>query len=396
MGVRDRSNHSVQGALSCLVLAVLAACGDGDAVAGGTGTSETTLSESSTGGTSGEDAFAAVLDRLVAPHLDPSGTTGAIGLVAAVVGPGVRVVAGYGATRLGGPAPGPDTIFEIGSLTKVFSGLLLARAIDRGTVALADPIDPAFPLGAPQFAGQSITLQDLATHSSGLPRMPNNTHSADPQNPGAGYSEQDLAEFMASWTLKAAPGTTLMYSNLGAGALGYILVEDAGEASYEALVRRDLAEPLGMVDTRIAIPAADQARVARGYWQGIAAPANEIGEPLAGGGALRSSGADMLRLVEAALGVGDPAVVAAWSRAIEAQRPSPQGEEGQLGLLVARETVDGRYLYFKDGQTAGFSSYLLFSPSPPAAVVLLANAGDLAESDALKVLAREVLDALAL
>lgn len=388
------SRRTRLGSASCLVLAALAACGDADAVAGGTGPPETTLSGNSTGGTTGEDAFAAELERLVAPHLDPSGTTGAIGLVAAVVGPGVRIVAGYGATRIGGPAPGPTTIFEIGSLTKVFTGLLLARAIDRSTVALADPIAPSFPLGAPQFGGQSITLLDLATHSSGLPRMPNNTHSADPRNPGAGYTEQDLAEFMANWTLKAAPGTTMMYSNLGAGTLGYILVEDAGEASYEALVRRDLAESLGMVDTRIAVPAADQARVARGYWQGIAAPANEIGEPLAGGGALRSSGADMLRLVEAALGVGDPKVVAAWSRAIEAQRPSPQGEEGQIGLLVARETRDGRFVYFKDGQTAGFSSYLLFSTSPPAAVVLLANAGELAEAGTLQVLAREILDAL--
>ena len=83
-----------------------------------------------------------------------------------------------------------------------------------------------------------------------------------------------------------------------------------------------------------------------------------------------------------------------WSRAIEPQRPSPQGEEGQIGLLVARETRDGRHLYFKDGQTAGFSSYLLFSTSPQAAVVLLTNAGDLAEAGTLKVLAREILDAL--
>lgn len=382
------------GFASRLALAVLTACGDGDAGVGGTGAPETTMSADPTGGTTGEDAFAAELERLVVPHIDPSGKTGAVGLVAAVVGPGVRIVAGYGATEIGGPAPGPDTIFEIGSLTKVFTGLLLARALDRSTVALADPIDPLFPLGAPQFQGQSITLLDLATHSSGLPRMPNNTHSADPRNPGAGYTEQDLGEFMANWTLKAAPGTTVMYSNLGAGTLGYFLVEDAGEASYEALMRRDLAGPLGMMDTRIMVPPTDQARVARGYRQGIAAPANEIGEPLAGGGALRSSGADMLRLLEAALAVGDPAVVAAWSRVIEPQRPSPQGREGQLGLLVTRETIDGRHWYFKDGQTAGFSSYLRFSTSPPAAVVLLTNAGELAEADTLKVLASEILGAL--
>lgn len=382
------------GAVASLGLVTLAGCIGGDAVPGGTGAPETTTSDSSSSGTTGDEVFAAELDRLVAPHLDPAGKTGAIGIVAAVIGPGVRLAAGYGATELGGPTPTPDTIFELGSLTKVFTGLLLARALDHGVVALADPLDPLFPLGAPRFQGQSITLLDLATHSSGLPKMPNNTHSADPRNPAAGYTAQDLGEFMASWTLQAAPGTTMMYSNLGVGTLGYFLVEKAGAASYEELVRRDVAEPLGMIDTRIVVPAADQARVARGYRLGVPAPANEIGEPLAGGGALRSSGADVLRLLDAALGEGDPAVVAAWRQATEAQRPSPQGQQGQIGLLVARETIDGRDWYFKDGQTAGFSSYLRFSTAPPAAVVLLTNAAELAEADTLAVLAEKILGAL--
>lgn len=224
--------------------------------------------------------------------------------------------------------------------------------------------------------------------------MPSNTHSSDPLNPAAGYTGADLAAFMATYTLTTAPGAKMAYSNLGAGTLAYYLVEDAGVAGYEALMRRDLADPLGMSDMHITIAEANEARVAQGYRQAVAAPVNQIGEPLAGAGALRSTGADMLRFVEAALGVGDPDVVAAWREAIEPRRPSPQGQDGQIGLLVARETIDGRHLYFKDGRTAGFSAFLLFSTSPPGAVVLLANTSDLAESGALNTLAHELLAAL--
>lgn len=378
---------------SLAFVALLAACG--------TGSNQEEIGASSSGDpttgapTTDQDAFLARLQQLVAPHVDPSGVPGkAVGMVVSASAPGVRVSVGFGASWIGGPLPRPDTTFEIGSATKVVTGLLLARALDRGDVALADPIDPLFPLGAPQFAGQSITLLDLATHSSDLPRMPDNTHSPDPLNPGAGYTEQDLADFMASYTLGAAPGTRLLYSNLGAGVLGYYLVERTGLADYPALVRRDLAEPLRMNNTWVIVPEADPNRVARGYRQGVAAPANELGEPLAGAGALRSTGADMLLFLESALGAGDPAVVSAWAHVLEPRRPSPQGQDGQLGLLLARETLDGRYLYFKDGQTAGFSSYLVFSTSPPAAVMLLANSSDLAETGALRTLAREIFNAL--
>lgn len=382
---------------SWCALAVLVAC-CGDIEDAGPVTAASATSEDNTGtaaSTPAEDAFAAELARLVEPHVDPAGVPGkAVGLVAAVVGPSLRIVAGFGATSIGGPAPRPDTIFELGSLTKAVTGVLLARALDRGTVALADPIDEVFPLGAPHFAGQAIALLDLATHTSGLPGMPNNTHSPDPRNPAAGYTDDDLAAFMSTHTLTSAPGARTVYSNLGAGTLGYYLVEDAGEASYEALVLRDLAAPLEMSDTRIVVPFGSQERLAQGYWQAAAAPANQIGEPLAGAGALRSTGADMLRFVEAALGTGDPAVVAAWARALEPQRPSPAGQGGQIGLLIGRETIDGRYRYFKDGQTAGFTAFLLFSTAPPAAVVLLANTSDMAETGALKTLARQILDAI--
>lgn len=379
---------------SLVFVALLAACG-GEVNPEETGASSSSGDPTTGAPTSAQDAFLAKLPQLVAPHVDPSGVPGkAVGLVVSASAPGVRVSVGFGASWIGGPLPRPDTTFEIGSATKVVTGLLLSRALDRGDVALADPIDPLFPLGAPQFAGQSITLLDLATHSSGLPRMPDNTHSPDPLNPAAGYTEQDLGDFMASYTLDAAPGTRLLYSNLGAGALGYYLVDKTGASDYQALVRRDLAEPLRMSGIWVIVPEADPNRVARGYRQGVAAPANEIGEPLAGAGALRSTGADMLLLLESALGTGDPAVVSAWTHVLEPRRPSPQGQDGQLGLLLARETLDGRHLYFKDGQTAGFSSYLVFSPSPPAAVVLLANSSDLAETGALKTLTREIFDAL--
>ena len=118
-----------------------------------------------------------------------------------------------------------DTLFEIGSATKVFTSLLLAEAVKRGEVALDDPVAKYLPssVKVPERGGRKITLLDLATHTSGLPRLPLNMNPKDASNPYADYTVQQMYEFLASYTLPRDPGSMYEYSNLGGGLLGHVL-----------------------------------------------------------------------------------------------------------------------------------------------------------------------------
>jgi CubicO group peptidase (beta-lactamase class C family) len=333
------------------------------------------------------------ISGLVAPLVDPNGAPGkAIGLVVGVSSPSQRLILGFGArTRFGTIAPGPDDIFEIGSLTKVLTGYLLAREMELGAAALTDPIDPHFPAGAPHFGATPITLLDLATHTSGLPHYPNNLHSQTPGNPAAGYTAQDLASFMSSYTLAVAPGTQFQYSNLGAGTLGHVLVQVSATANYEALLRQELADPLQMLDTRIHLSPAQQTRRVQGYQNGLPAPFNDIGEPLVGGGALRSTARDLLAFFEPATGLGPAAAIATWQIVLVPRRPSPLGVNADTGLLLNIEDHAGGRLYSKSGGTVGFTAQVAFMKQPRATVVVLTNCHDV---QGLRSLANALVDLL--
>ena len=142
------------------------------------------------------------------------------------------------------------SVFEIGSVTKTFTATLLALMADANEVALDDPIDKYLPAGtkAPAYQGRRIALLDLATQSSGLPRLPTNMKPRHPADPYADYTAADLYEFLSSYTLTNAPGTHYEYSNLGVGLLGQLLANRAG-TTYSALVTQRVLEPLGMHST---------------------------------------------------------------------------------------------------------------------------------------------------
>jgi CubicO group peptidase (beta-lactamase class C family) len=233
-----------------------------------------------------------------------------------------QLILGFGAkVRFGSVPPAADDIFEIGSVTKVFTGYLHARALERGSVGLTDPIDPYFPAGVPHWGSQSIQLLQLATHTSGLPNYPNNLHSSDPANPAADYTAQDLASFLSTHSLSTAPGSQFLYSNLGSGMLGSVLVKASGARSFEALVQQEIAGPLSMPGS----------------------------------------------------GIGPSSAVATWSTVLVPRAPSPFGVNGSTGLLINIEDYAGSRLYSKGGGTAGFTSQVAFTRDQPAVVVLLSN-----------------------
>jgi D-alanyl-D-alanine-carboxypeptidase/D-alanyl-D-alanine-endopeptidase len=162
-----------------------------------------------------------------------------------------------------------DSIFEIGSITKTFTGMLLADMVIRGEVRLDQPVEELLPEGVsmPQRNGRQITLLDLATHTSGLPRLPDNMPMSDPTNPYADYSEEMMFEFLNGYELTRDIGSQLAYSNLAVGLLGHALGRVHG-GGYGAALQERLLQPLGMASTGMEFSPDMLKRAVKGHDQG--------------------------------------------------------------------------------------------------------------------------------
>lgn len=300
-----------------------------------------------------------------------------VGIVVGMIGPDGRKVVSYGALEKGDPrALNGDTVFEIGSVTKVFTSLLLSDMVQRGQVALTDPVSKYLPAGVkmPQRNGKQITLLDLATHTSGLPRIPGNFKPKDPANPYADYSVAQLYEFLASYELPRDIGAQYEYSNLGGGLLGHVLTLRAG-MDYEALVRARITAPLDMNSTSIALSPGMKARLAVGHDDKLKPVANWDLPTLAGAGALRSTANDMLTFVAANIGGYTKTPLApAMAAMLDVRRPS-----GAPGLDVALawhiySSPQGGSIIWHNGGTGGYRSFIGYDPKTRIGVVVLANA----------------------
>ncbi len=291
----------------------------------------------------------------------------AVGIVTA---DGPRAVAYGNFAKDDGRIVDGETIFEIGSITKVFTSLVLADMVERREVTLDDPAGKYLPehVKIPERSGKAITLLDLATHTSGLPRVPGNLKPKDPANPYADYSVEDLYQFLSGYELPRDPGSGFEYSNLGAGLLGRILANRAG-TDYESLIRSRITEPLGMADTAITLSRWMKQRMATGHNAMLAPVANWDFPSLAGAGALRSSVNDMLRLLEAFLGYRESPLAPAMKAMLEVRRPTsmPKIEIG-LAWHIFGENV------WHDGGTGGFRSFVGCDLKERIGVVVLSNA----------------------
>jgi len=287
------------------------------------------------------------------------------GMAVGVIEPGgTRIV-----TR--GEAIADNTLFEIGSISKIFTALLLAEAVERGEAALDDPVLKHLPPGAamPGNGGEAITLRQLSQHLSGLPRLPDNMPFGDPGDPYADYTEAMMLDFLRAHTLARAPGAEFEYSNLGVGLLGYALARAAG-TGYEELVRTRILDPLGMADSAISLSPAQQARMAPGYDQYMR-PTSEWRLPaLAGAGAIRSTTADMLRFLGAVLDPASP-IARAMALTVDGWQPAA-GEVTGLGWM-GFAPPQGPVL-FHGGGTGGYRSAIVAQPGTARAVVVLTNA----------------------
>jgi serine-type D-Ala-D-Ala carboxypeptidase/endopeptidase len=298
----------------------------------------------------------------------------AVGIVLGVVEPTGRRVVAYGSLANGDPRTlDGDTIFEIGSISKIFTSLLLADMVNRKEVALDDPAGKYVPEGVkmPERSGKSITLLDLSTHTSGLPRLPGNLKPKDLLNPYADFSVDDLYQFLSSYTLPRDPGSEFEYSNLGGGLLGHLLAYRAG-TDYESLIETRITQPLAMADTGITLSSSMKQRMATGHTAILAPTPNWDLPSLAGAGALRSSANDMLTFLETFLGYKESPLAPAMKAMLDVQRPAGQAKIG-LGWIVI--SPDGREIAWHNGGTGGFHSFVGYDPNARVGVVVLSNAG---------------------
>jgi CubicO group peptidase (beta-lactamase class C family) len=302
-----------------------------------------------------------------------------IGLVIGCLQGGEQHVVGYGRVRSDTQdLPDGGTIFEIGSVTKVFTGLLLADLAEQGIIDLDDPLASYLPtwVRVPAFGDRQITLGDLASHASGLPRNPKGMLRrwlADRRNPYAGLSIEELYAGLARTRLRGRPSQRVKYSNLGAGLLGQALARAAGQP-YQELVRERICVPLGMGDT-IITPADQQlARLATGHTRRGRPVAPFQLPALVGAGALRSTAIDMLRFLGANL---DPASTPLAAQLERTQRPRHRMArriEIGLGWLIARPPGAAGPVLWHNGGTNGFRSFVALVPESGTAVVVLSNA----------------------
>jgi serine-type D-Ala-D-Ala carboxypeptidase/endopeptidase len=300
-----------------------------------------------------------------------------VGIAVGVIEPaGTRVIT-YGSPGRADTRPlTGNSVFEIGSITKVFTSLLLADMVQRGEVALADPAARYLPpnAGMPQYGGRSITLEDLSTHTSGLPRLPTNFAPTDWANPYADYSVELLYQFLSNYKLRRDIGAQYEYSNLGGGLLGHVLARRAG-MEYEALVRTRILDPLHMSSTSVALSPDMQQRMAVGHNQKLERARNWDLATLAGAGALRSTANDMLIFLAAELGYTDTPLAAAMAAMLDVRRPSGiPGLEIGLAWHILTGKGDRREIVWHNGGTGGFRSFIGFDRKQRVGVVVLSNA----------------------
>ncbi|MGJ3248846.1 MAG: serine hydrolase domain-containing protein [Elainellaceae cyanobacterium] len=333
-----------------------------------------------------------------------------INLVIGVIQGGDRWTKGWGAIHSSESNqtyhPDEKTLYEIGSITKVFTTTLLSLLVEQGKLTFTTPINQ---LGAVyQRFPDTVTLESLATHTSGLPRLPSNLMKSirqDQQNPYAAYTIDDLHEYLQSYDGK--PGKTVgtvSYSNLGVGLLGHILAEQLGQPYEEAIIQH-ICNPLGLSDTRIALTDEQQARFAIGY--------SEAGKPvkpwnlptLAGAGALRSTANDLLTLLVANLHPEQSAIATAILNTHQLRHKTFAPTPGVAGLIEKAAKVVQRFrgqplvvynhagitlswfveylpsldhsAYTFAGGTGGYRSFCGFIKDTQTGVVVLSNYADI-------------------
>lgn len=291
---------------------------------------------------------------------------------------GKRSIYSYGETEKGnGTKPNDSTIFQIGSITKVFTGVLFANSINNHVVDSLSPLSQFLPDSIPKltYNGKEINLTNLATHTSALPREPDNLESTftDERNPFANYHESDLLTYLKTVKLKYNIGKIYNYSNTGMGLLGFILSKQ-NKTTYEELLVKHVCDKLNMNDTRITLNKSQKYRAVKSYCQGKETPDFTFDSPFLGAGAIYSSVRDMFKFIEANL---DPKNTTIQGDLLLAQQPRKINKYLTMGLAWDISTIISNNetitVIGHSGNTMGTSCFIILSKEKNTAVVAFAN-----------------------
>jgi serine-type D-Ala-D-Ala carboxypeptidase/endopeptidase len=264
-----------------------------------------------------------------------------------------------------------NSIFEIGSITKTFTGILLADRVVRGESKLDDPLQNYLPAGvtAPEKNEATIRLVHLSNHTSGLPYMPGNLKPTNPGNPFADYSEELLYDFLKNYQLTRDIGSKYEYSNYAAGLLGHVLAAKSG-ISYEQLMVNKISKPLRLENTNITLTPSMKTNLATGY-VGDVETGNWDLAALAAAGAIRSSAVDMVKYVSANMGL----VKTDLYDAMQLSHRNSRGEQAvpKVGLGWHIQAMGDREIIWHNGGTGGYRTFIGFIKGENLGVVVLSN-----------------------
>ncbi len=327
------------------------------------------------------DSLGLLIDKVVTDYMR---TPANCGLSIAVFKNNETTFYNYGETaRDTKQLPNSKSIYEIGSITKVFTGLLLAKAIEDKKVKLEDDIRLYLPSTCKKLmaGNQIITLQHLVTHTSGIPSVPDDmfTGKFDSLNPYIHYNKERIIRFLSKLSITEKPGKKMEYSNLGMGLLGIILA-DVYKQTYEALVQSMIVTPLNLTTVKMSLNGNEQSQFVNGYnSDGESTPHWDLGD-LCGAGGLRSTPKDMLQFMIANLNATLPFIKVA-------QQSLFQTERDNIGMAwVIQKTKARNTLVWHNGGTYGFSSFAGLVKEKNCAVVILSNSGNSVDAMALSIL----------
>ena len=313
-----------------------------------------------------------------------------IGLMIGAIAGDEEVLLGFGARQLGdSQPPDADTVFEIGSISKAFTGILLAQSVENGDLELDDRVADLLPDGwSLSESAKDVTLQHCTTHTSGFPRLPGNLLGVTEVfrdhfggDPYRDYREEQFREALASVDLEFEPGADRSYSNFAVGLLGFVLATRNG-SDYDTLLKTRICQPLGMERTTTVADAWQQEHMATKYRSvlrlgpmAFALDSDDWRLPnhLAGAGAIRSTGRDMLTFLKANMGrietPIDPAIRRSHQQLFE------ESPDQTMGMNWIRSYKDGvsQNVIWHNGGTGGFRTWLGFTEDHQFGVFVLAN-----------------------
>lgn len=326
----------------------------------------------STGAVLAQSPTSAEIEQILVERIDTAEQN--VGIAVAVIENGVPRFVSYGHPTLGDQRTVDEhTVFEIGSVTKLFTNVLLAEQVLAGKIDLDAPIVQYLPEGTvlPERGGRQITAFDLVTHSSGLPSVPPGLGADNPANPYAGYGAQPLAAFLRSYQLPRDIGSEFEYSNIGLALVAQAIEQVSGK-SYASLLEERIFTPLGMTETALTTTPDLKERLAIGHDAARNPVSNWDLDVFAGAGALRSSVADVSKFIAAASGAVPSPLDPAFAIMLQRTRASdPSG--GKVGMGWFTLTHPKGEIAWHNGMTGGYNAFAGYDRATGKGVVVLSN-----------------------